>query len=298
MTSRIASIGLAAELTGVVGLGLYLLIFQRKNDFSVFFDSFGKGDGNYIGAFVGAALIGLFMFYGFEACGDVAEEVADASRQVPRAMYLTIFVGGVSALMSFVGYVLAAPNLAAIVSGEDANPIPSILEASLGPIGAKVFLVVACMAFLSCVLSLQAAASRLLHSFARDRMLPASGWLAKLSPRTQVPTNALLVASIIPMVICVVVFVMPDALVQVTSFAVLGIYVAFQSIVLAALRQRTKGWKPVQPRGQLHHLDRPCGCPRNRWALPGDRSSGQEVHCPRGRRNCGRREDARSLQLI
>jgi amino acid transporter len=149
--------------------------------------------------------------------------------------------------MSFVGYVLAAPNLAAIVSGDDPNPIPSILEASLGPIGAKIFLVVACMAFLSCVLSLQAAASRLLHSFARDGMLPASGWLSKLSPRTQVPTNALIVASVIPLIICIVVFVMPDALVQVTSFAVLGIYVAFQSIVLAALRQRTKGWKPAGP---------------------------------------------------
>jgi amino acid transporter len=247
MTSRIARIGLAAELIGVVGLGLYLLIFDRKNDFSVFFDSFGKGDGNYMGAFVGAALIGLFMFYGFEACGDVAEEVTDAARRVPRAMYLTIFVGGVSALMSFVGYVLAAPNLASIVSGEDPNPIPSILESALGPIGAKIFLVIACMAFISCVLSLQAAASRLLHSFARDGMLPASAWLAKLSPRTQVPTRALIVASVIPMLICVVVFVLPDALVQVTSFAVLGIYVAFQAIVLAALRQRFKGWKPAGP---------------------------------------------------
>ena len=38
MLSRIARIGLFAELIGVVGLGLYLLIFQRKNDISVFFD--------------------------------------------------------------------------------------------------------------------------------------------------------------------------------------------------------------------------------------------------------------------
>ncbi len=247
MTSRVARIGLAAELTGVVGLGLYLLIFDRKNDFSVFFDSFGKGDGNYMGAFVGAALIGLFMFYGFEACGDVAEEVKDAARRVPRAMYLTIFVGGISALMSFVGYVLAAPNLAAIVSGEDANPIPQILESALGTVGAKIFLVIACMAFISCVLSLQAAASRLLHSFARDGMLPASTWLAKLSPRTQVPTNAIVVASVIPMIIAVIVYVLPDTLVQVTSFAVLGIYVAFQAIVLASLRQRFMGWKPAGP---------------------------------------------------
>lgn len=245
--SRVARIGLAAELTGVVGLGLYLLIFQRKNDFSVFFDSFGKGDGNYLPAFIGAALVGLFMFYGFEACGDVAEEVEDPSRRVPRAMYLAVLVGGVSALMSYVGYVLAAPDLEAIVNGSDADPIPMILESSLGVVGAKIFLIIAVLAFLSCTLSLQAAASRLLHSFARDGMLPGSRWLAKISPRTQIPTNALLVASVLPMLICVVVFVRPESLYQVTAFAVLGIYIAFQSVVLASLRQRIKGWKPAGP---------------------------------------------------
>lgn len=104
--ARIAKIGLAAELVGVVGLGLYLLIFERQNDFSIFWADFGAPE--YGSAFLAAALVGLFMFYGFEACGDVAEEVSDAAREVPKAMYLTILVGGVSALMSFGGYVLAA----------------------------------------------------------------------------------------------------------------------------------------------------------------------------------------------
>ena len=34
-------IGLAAELIGVIGVGLYLMIFDRKNDFSVIFDTVG-----------------------------------------------------------------------------------------------------------------------------------------------------------------------------------------------------------------------------------------------------------------
>jgi amino acid transporter len=245
--SRIARIGLAAELIGVVGVGIYLLIFQRHNDFSVFFDGFNLGDGNYLTAFVSAALIGLFMFYGFEACGDVAEEVADAGRRVPRAMYLTIFVGGVSALMSFAGYVLAAPDLAGIISGDIADPIPAILESALGTVGAKIFLVIAVLAFISCTLSLQAAASRLLQSSARDGMLPASKWLAKLSPGTQVPRNALFVASIVPIILCVIIYFRPETLVQVTAFAVLGIYVSFQLVVLASLVQRFRGWRPAGP---------------------------------------------------
>jgi amino acid transporter len=245
--ARVVRIGFAAEIVGVVGVGLYLLIFQRKQEFSVFFDSMGvEGDGSYATAFLGAALAGLFLFYGFEACGDVSEETDNPARRVPRAMVMTILIGGVSALFAFAGYVMAAPDLESIVSGTDPDPIATILEASLGTVGAKIFFVVAITAFLSCVLSLQAAASRLLYSFGRDKMIIGHTWLAHVSPRSKVPTRALLVASGVPLLLAVLVY-FGASLVQITSFAVLGIYVAFQSVVLAALRQRIKGWKPAGP---------------------------------------------------
>ncbi len=246
MLARVAKIGLAAELIGVIALGLYLLLFKRVNSFSVFFDSMGAGgDQAYIITFLGAALSGLFLFYGFEACGDVAEEVTDPTRRIPKAMMLTILVGGVSGLLSYVGYVLAAPDLQAIVDGEDADPIPAILESTLGTAGSKVFLVVAITAFISCVLSLQAAGSRLIYASARDRMLPVSGWLSHMSERHSVPTNALLVACVVPILISLYVYAFPNQLPRITAFAVLGIYIAFQAVVLAALRQRIKGWRPA-----------------------------------------------------
>jgi amino acid transporter len=109
MLARIARIGLAAELIGVIALGVYLLLFRREQPFSIFFDSLGAGgDQSYVATFLAASLSGLFLFYGFEACGDVAEEVADPTRRIPRAMILTIVVGGVSGLVSYAGYVLAA----------------------------------------------------------------------------------------------------------------------------------------------------------------------------------------------
>ena len=246
MLARVARIGLAAELIGVIALGLFLLIFKRANSFSVFFDSMGAGGTTpYVITFLGAALSGLFLFYGFEACGDVAEEVDNPTRRIPLAMMLAIIVGGVSGLMSYIGYVLAAPNLQDIVDGNDPDPIPSILESSLGTVGSKIFLCVAITAFISCVLSLQAAGSRLLYAFARDRMLPGSSWLAKMSERHSVPANALMVACVIPILICLYVYAFPDQLPRVTAFAVLGIYIAFQAVVLAALRQRMKGWRPA-----------------------------------------------------
>lgn len=246
MLARVAKIGLIAELVGVVALGLFLLIFERHNSFSVFFDSMGAGgDQAYIVTFFTASLGGLFLFYGFEACGNVAEEVDDPTRRIPRAMMLTIIIGGVSGLMSYIGYVLAAPNLEGIIAGDVTDPIPTILEDSLGTVGSKLFLLVAVTAFVSCVLSLQAAGSRLLYSSGRDRMLPMSGWLSHMSARHAVPTNALLVACVVPILICLYVYAEPDQLPRVTAFAVLGIYIAFQAVVLASLRQRMKGWRPA-----------------------------------------------------
>ncbi|MGW3473779.1 APC family permease, partial [Saccharopolyspora sp. NPDC000995] len=122
----ISKIGLAAELIGIVLVGLYLLIFQRHNPISIFFHDMGTSHaGGYFGAFLAASLVGLFLYYGFEACGEVAEEVPNPARSIPRAMQLTVVVGGLAAILAFAGYALAAPDLVSIISGSDTNPIPA-----------------------------------------------------------------------------------------------------------------------------------------------------------------------------
>ncbi|MFZ3620426.1 APC family permease [Leclercia barmai] len=244
--ARVARIGFWCEIVSVIALGIYLLIFHRAQPFSVVFDSMGviAKDGSYQPAFMAAALIGLFMFFGFEACGNVAEEVKNPSRKIPVAMILSIVFGAISALISILGYLLASPNLMNIVNGKIADPIPAILNEALGETGATVFIIIAVIAMLSCILSLQAALSRLIFSFSRDQMLPGSAWMSKLS-KNSVPDNAMIVSCLLPVLICVWVYFQPDNLARITAFAVIGIYISFQMVVLAALRQRLKGWKPA-----------------------------------------------------
>jgi amino acid transporter len=99
------------------------------------------------------------------------------------------------------------------------------------------------VSFLSCVLSLQAAASRLIFSFARDGMLPGSKSLARLSS-THVPSAALVLCGIIPAAISLGGYFLADAVTVVVSFAAVGIYLAFQMVVAGALSARLKGWRP------------------------------------------------------
>lgn len=244
--ARVARIGFWCEIVSVIALGIYLLLFHRAQPFSVLFDSMGvlAKDGSYQPAFMAAALIGLFMFFGFEACGNVAEEVKNPSKKIPIAMILSIVFGALSAMVSILGYLLASPNLMNIVNGKITDPIPAILNEALGETGATVFIIIAVIAMLSCILSLQAALSRLIFSFSRDQMLPGSTWMSKLS-KNSVPDNAMIVSCLLPVTICVWVYFQPDNLARITAFAVIGIYISFQMVVLAALRQRLKGWKPA-----------------------------------------------------
>lgn len=244
--ARVAKIGFWCEIISVIALGIYLLIFHHSQPFSVVFDSMGvlAKDGNYTTAFMSASLMGLFMFFGFEACGNVAEEVKNPGKKIPVAMILSIVFGAISAVISIMGYLLSSPDLMNIVNGKIADPIPMILNQALGETGATVFIVVAVIAMLSCILSLQAALSRLIFSFSRDNMLPGSEWMSKIS-KNSVPDNAMMVSCLLPVIICVWVYFQPDSLARITAFAVIGIYISFQMVVLAALRQRLKGCKPA-----------------------------------------------------
>jgi amino acid transporter len=80
------------------------------------------------------AALGLYQFYGFEAGGDVAEEVRNPSARIPRNMRLTIYVGGAVAIMVVLGFIPAA-DVPAVVAGEEADPIGTALAAAFGDTG-------------------------------------------------------------------------------------------------------------------------------------------------------------------
>jgi amino acid transporter len=241
-----AIIGFSAELIGAIVVGAWLLITERHQNLSVIFDTEGVvgPSGGYLSAFLAAALIGIYQYYGFEACGDVAEEVPDPTRQIPKAMRMTIYVGGAAAIFVCLSLLLAVQNYAAVIDGTDADPVTTILHNAFGEGGTKVVLAIVMISFLSCALSLMAAASRLMYSYARDDMIMGSGLFRKFLPHRHVPPYAMLVAAIVPAIIVLGSVVSTKALTSIISFATLGIYLGFHMVTFAALRARLKGWTP------------------------------------------------------
>ena len=241
-----ATIGFVAELVGALIVGGWLLVTERHQNLGVLFDTEGVTghSGGYLSAFLAAAIIGVYQYYGFEACGDVAEEVPDPTRVIPRAMRMTIYVGGAASILVCLSLLLAVPDFAAVISGEDPDPVISVLNSAFGETGTKFVLLVVMISFLSCTLSLMAAASRLMYSYARDDMIFASHLLRHFDPKRHVPPYSMVIAALIPAVIVLGSTVSEKALTSIVSFAILGIYLGFQMVVLAALRARLKGWVP------------------------------------------------------
>jgi amino acid transporter len=246
--STAAVIGFSAELIGAIAVGGWLLIFERHNDLGVLFDTKGvAGNGGYLAAFLAAAIIGVYQYYGFEACGDVAEEVPDPTREIPKAMRMTIYIGGAASILVCLSLLLAVKDFGAIIGGKDTDPVMTILNDVFGTTGTKFVLLVVMVSFLSCTLSLMAAASRLMYSYARDDMIFGSHLLRHFNQKRHVPPYAMIVAATVPALIVLGSVVSAKALTSIVSFAILGIYLAFQMVVFAALRARLKGWVPSGP---------------------------------------------------
>ena len=87
LLARVAMFGFICELVGAILVGCYLLLFARHQPLKVLLDTtLVPTHGSYWPAFLASSLAAMFCYYGFEACGDVAEETPDASRMILKAM--------------------------------------------------------------------------------------------------------------------------------------------------------------------------------------------------------------------
>ncbi len=247
LLANVAMFGFVCEIVGALAVGTYLFAFGRHQSPLAIVETFGvTRNGAYLYAFLTAALAGLFTCYGFEACADVAEEASDPETQIPKAMRTTIYVGVSASVFVCLALILAVRDMPAVISGQDADPVGNILRREFGPLASRLVIAVVLVSFISCILSLQAAVSRLLFAYARDKMIGGSHFLLRMSARN-VPSTALAVSGFIPALIVIIGYFIQDALATIVSFAVAGIYMSFQMIVAGALFARMRGWRPSGP---------------------------------------------------
>lgn len=240
-----AVLSLTAEVVGSIVLGSILLIGHRNQPLSVVFDTAGTGGGDWLwtGLFAAVGFVG-WAFVGFESAGAIAEEVVDAERNVPKAMVASLLAIGAVVLFSGLALILAIPDMQAVVSGAMLDPTAETAQAALGNSVTKPLFILIVIGFLASMMAAQTSASRIIWSFARDDVLPASGRLSQLTGRHQYPLAAVVTAGTLSMIVLCAGF-SAKFYNTLVSFSTGGFFVAFAMPVVAVLVYRVRGrWTP------------------------------------------------------
>lgn len=242
----VAIVAVIIEVIGSVGLGAYLLLFKQTQPISVIFESAGSGYGEgpwiWSGLLAAVAFVG-WAFVGFESAGDIAEEVKDPERSVPKAMIFSILIVGSVVLFSALAVILSMPA-EILVPGASPDPVADTIIYHLGAEVVVPLFAMFVIAFMATFVTAQAAASRVIWGFARDNMLPGSKPLSKLSKGTKIPANAILMTAIVP-VLVVLTSLLGAGYSVLVLFAIAGFYISFAFPVLGLAKRQLDGtWEP------------------------------------------------------
>ena len=190
-------------------------------------------------------LTGAWVLYGFDTAGGLAEETVNPTREVPRAMLTAIGITAVISAFWLVAMVLAIPDVAK-TQAQSTGAIAYIFNAHFPSWVTNTFLVSVCAAIFVCCLAIQAAATRLLFAYGRDKMIPASKFFGYVHPRTKTPMTSAIFIGVAAIVILLYVNLGGgDPFIQiarVTAWATAGTYIAYQMVVLGGLIARGRGW--------------------------------------------------------
>ena len=150
-------------------------------------------------AFALAGLLGAFTLVGFELAADMSEDAVNPVRSVPRGVIWAVFLSAALGFVALIGFTVAIPNLKMV----EASPLPLLTIAGYWLPGwlVKVFIAFVIFSMFAILVVGAGAQARLCYSLARDSMLPFSGWLRRVNPRSQTPIIALLVFAVIDLAV-------------------------------------------------------------------------------------------------
>ena len=241
--------GVLFEILGMVVFAFVLALFHHHQSGAVIFHT--GGTSLTTGTFLIAMFMSLFVIYGFDTAGTLAEETRDPRREAPKAILGSIIGAFVIGGIFLYACLLAIPNLGDAIKGPFGPA--DIIDANFGNAFSTVFLLVVAAAIFVCCLSIQTSTIRLGFGMARDSALPGSSVLSKVHPTLHTPVFTCItigVLAFIPM--------LQYAGAGIIAIAATGmIYLSYFVGNIALLRARAHGWPKAKAPFAL-----------GRWGLP------------------------------
>jgi urea carboxylase system permease len=254
--ARINNFGVMLELIGASIL-VVLLMFHFHRGPGVIFHSLGVGSGHswgYAGAFLIGALVSVYVMYGFDTAGTLAEETNDPRRNAPPAIIRALIAAAI------IGGLLILFALMSVKNIHDKNigllGLPYIVKQALGNTTGNIFLIDSAIAITVCCLAVHTACIRLLFAMARDGRLPFGPQIAKVSGRGKVPIVPAILVGVLAIVLLYANVGNQSAFVTLTSVAIIMFYIPYLGVTAPMLLRRIRGTWPRPEHGNYFSLGR------------------------------------------
>ncbi|GAB7354568.1 hypothetical protein MBLNU459_g5020t1 [Dothideomycetes sp. NU459] len=150
-----------------------------------------------------AVLVGILgpisTFVGGDVSCHMSEETEDASVSVPRAIVGAAVVGYIMTILTTILIIFSlGPDIDGLLSSPSGQPYQQVFyNATRDEVKTVVMVTFMLLLLFFSQITTTTASSRQIFTFARDNGLPFSRFLAKISPRTLIPWNSVLLTLII-----------------------------------------------------------------------------------------------------
>jgi choline transport protein len=134
----------------------------------------------------------------------MSEEVRDAARSVPRAMIAVYFINFALVFPAVVTFSYHIVNVEDALADPTLYPVIYVLRQAMSHAWMTVILTVMLFLLVCSNMTYLAAVTRDMWAFARDQGLPFSNWIAKIDRKRHIPTNAIIVTSVISILLSLI----------------------------------------------------------------------------------------------
>ncbi len=147
-------------------------------------------------AFLLGLLLPIYTITGYDASAHTSEETVKAAHSVPKGMVTSVIWSAVFGYLMLCSFVLMIPNM------DDAakqgwNVFFWAMDAQVNPTMKEILYFLIFLSQFLCGLATVTSLSRMIFAFSRDKGLPASSALAKVSPKHRTPVASIWTGSIL-----------------------------------------------------------------------------------------------------
>ncbi|WP_181707387.1 amino acid permease [Chthonobacter rhizosphaerae] len=141
-------------------------------------------------AFLLGLLLPIYTITGYDASAHTSEETMKAAVSVPKGMVSSVIWSAVFGYVMLCSFVLMIPNMDEAAK-QGWNVFFWAMDAQVNPVIKEILYVAIFVSQFLCGLATVTSCSRMIFAFSRDKGLPASSALAKVSPKHRTPVAAI-----------------------------------------------------------------------------------------------------------